>query len=1177
MYLKSLTLKGFKSFADKTVFTVEPGVTCVVGPNGSGKSNISDAVLWVLGEQKAKSLRGQNMEDVIFAGSSARQAVGVAEVDLVLDNSDGTIPLDFNEITITRRMYRSGESEYLINQSPSRLLDIRDLLHDSGLGRDAQSIISQGRLTEVLESKAEDRRALVEEAAGVLKHKKRKEKALRKLGGLDANLERATDIASEISRQLKPLERQAKRALEHAEYVKELHEVEVLLAVDDLRKLQKTWDTVSTHEREGEGEISILRYELEERERELEKYQHLLEEKGLFVGDITERRSRVQSVLERLESAQLLLGEKGKNLISRLSDLRSQLHGAESRIEKARASEKELTADRSETLASLQELYSQLGEARKENEIIRKERVDFDDELTKLNTSLRSDRGNLEESRNNVLKLSTKMSSLNAQSGILETRAKETEERYVSDQEALSEKRRSLDEIENKLNTHSRELALATNDVDKRVRVIENRRADLELARTRFSDAKAEVRGLEEVDRALKTASPAIAAILERKESFEGLLGSVADIISADAEYEALTEKLLGSDLFALICSDSSAALEIARVVRDEGLGEIALIPSDTKRESKAAPNVGIRLIDQLEYDDAAARAVEGLLGDIYVVDSLKSALAAAKKNKVRFCTPDGSVVWPNGKITVGVQISDSEGVLTRKRRYNNLQDQMKGLEAEVLNAELSLSQAEEALVLAQQDALGFNQKVAQVTGDRNALSSEIDRMEFALNRLAQEREGLLKQQSQVLKSLEAFAPELENLESRILAYEENIKLKSEQLAALEYDRKLKIDEETRANEKLSTINVKVATVTERETNLKRQLASIVHEIENLENTIITSYKIEKSLEILRSRIQPLHELYSELHQNASKWSILLRERASLEQSDSESLRSTIEGARTRVKEARAKLDDYSEKLTEIKLDKAQQEMRVNNAVTRIVEEIGMPLEHALELPFIENRMEVEDRAFALRKKISHLGTINPIAKEEFEALKARKDFMQSQIDDLFEARKSLHKVVAAIDRKIKTLFLETFEEVDAKYQELFAILFPGGTAQLLLTDPDDPDNTGVEFIAQPRGKALKKMSLLSGGERSLAAIALLFAVYSVRPVPFFILDEVEQALDDSNLRRFVAFINTMRKNTQFLIITHQRRTMEMADVLYGVSMQADGISKLVSQKLEQATQLVEG
>lgn len=1172
VHLKSLTLKGFKSFADKAVFAVEPGVTCVVGPNGSGKSNISDAVLWVLGEQSAKSLRGQAMEDVIFAGSSARQAVGVAEVDLVLDNSDGTIPLDFNEITITRRMYRSGESEYLINQSPSRLADIRDLLHDSGLGRDAQSIISQGRLTEVLEAKAEERRALIEEAAGVLKHKKRKERALRKLTGLDSKLERANDIANEIDRQLKPLKRQANKALTHAELVAELNELEVSLAVDDLRLLQEKWDKTVSVEKERDGEREILKFKLEDSERELEKLQHLLEEKGLFVGDISEQRRRNQSVLERLEASLLLLEEKGKNLISRLSDLRLQLHNAESRIQNAKSEQENLGQERKETVSELEVLYAQLSDLRKESEQIRKARIALDDQLSNQQRLIRSKQNQLNDTRDNILKINNAISSLSVQAEMLESRKEELAQNHKAELDNLSQRRQRLEVIEESLEKSKREIVLAASDVDKRVRLLDSRKRELEQARENFSQARAEIKGLEEIDRAFVSASPALSKVLEKRESFEGLIGPIADAITPEEDYALLTEKLLGSDLFGLFVRDSISALEVAREVRGSKLGEISIIPVDHSAKPLKKPNVGERLIDFLEYESSVERGVETLLGDIYVVDSLKDAIAASGSFEARFATKDGSVVWPSSKVTVGVQHSDTEGILARKKRLNLLSDSVEGLEALVAEAEARVAEAEEALTLAQQDAYGLSQKQAQVLGERDSLLEELGRVEQTLSRLNQERELQEERAEEIAANRARFEPDLKELEDSVEVLEAELKQEREAFDAIEFDRKLKIEEEASSTSALNECNVKIATVSQREIYLKRQLNAVSAEVENLEDTIAASAQTERSLEILRQRIEPLHETYTALHGRAEHWALMLRDRAKLEQSDSESLRDTISEAREKVKQAQNAFNNSLESLSEIRIEKAQLELKVNTAVKMIVEEIGMPLEHALERPHVEDRVATEDRAFALRKRISNLGVVNPIAKEEFESLQARHEFIKSQIDDLVEARRSLNKVVAAIDRKIRDLFLETFEVVDKNYQEFFSILFPGGTAQLILSEPDNPDETGVEFIAQPRGKKLKKMSLLSGGERSLSAIALLFAVYSVRKVPFFILDEVEQALDDSNLGRFVAFINTMRKHTQFLIITHQRRTMEMADVLYGVSMQADGVSKLVSQKIEQAT-----
>jgi chromosome segregation protein len=480
LHLKSLTLKGFKSFADRVPLRLERGVTVVVGPNGSGKSNITDAILWVLGEQSAKTLRGNAMEDVIFAGSSARQAVGVAEVDLVLDNTDGTLPLEFAEITITRRMYRSGESEYLINGSPCRLMDVHDLLHDSGLGRDAHSIISQGRLDEILNSKPEDRRALIEEAAGVLKHKKRKERALRKLTAMDANLERARDVLGEVDRQLRPLQRQADKAREAGTLQQELRDLEVSLAVADLRVLQTDWESLSKREREQDAEIELARYRLAEKDRELANFQSLLEEKGLFVGDLGEQRRRLQAVLERLNAGLLLLEEKGKNLVEKLSELRAKVHISESRRVRREAELSQLTEERSVSDSQLKGLYTRLGELRREAEIARKERTAAEDELTAVNQAVRRARKEADDARADLSSLEQAFAAYKLEVELLEERTEALRGQRVALMATLTARRTRLSELEQARTHTAKELQLADSDVEKRVRVLESRRKALD-------------------------------------------------------------------------------------------------------------------------------------------------------------------------------------------------------------------------------------------------------------------------------------------------------------------------------------------------------------------------------------------------------------------------------------------------------------------------------------------------------------------------------------------------------------------------------------------------------------------------------------------------------------------------------------------------------------------------
>jgi len=1174
VHLNSLILKGFKSFADRSALSLEPGVTVVVGPNGSGKSNISDAVLWVLGEQSAKTLRGQAMEDVIFAGSSARQPVGVAEVDLVLDNSDGTLPLEFNEVTITRRMYRSGDSEYLINQAPARLMDVQDLLHDSGLGRDTHSIISQGRLDEVLNSRAEERRNLIEEAAGVLKHKKRKERAIRKLSGMDAHLERARDIATEIDRQLRPLERQANKAATHSDLVGELREIDCSLAVDDLRRLQAQWDELTKQEKEADADIELSRYRLAERERELQKFQTLLEEKGLFVGDLGEQRRRMQSILERLDAGLLLLEEKGKNLVARLSDLRAKLHQSETRAAMREGELERLAAERGETDGRLKALYGQLNELRKESEAGRKARTAADEELARLGAELRRARKLLEDDRAESAKAEQVLAASSLEQDLLSERAEQIREQIHSAKSTLSARRSRLETVQAQLSRIKREMALADADVDKRVRVLDSRRRELEGRREELTSARAEAKGLEEVDRAFASASPALAWAMSRERELEGLVGPVAEAIRAPERHERLVERLLGADLFGILVKDSRAASQIAAALASEIEGEVSLVPVDGMRSPASRKvSTGTRLFDSLECDEELRPAVEALLGDVYLVDTVEQALAAAAADTTgaRFATPEGAVAWPNGKLTMGTQVSDTEGVLARKRRINELHDLTGAYTAQVGEAESNVTAAEEALALAQQDALELSQKIATFSGEHDSLLEEIGRLESQLTSLDNEAAGVQKRVVEIDERASKNRPLIAEIASRIEGTESDIARLEEELAVSSEQRDSRFREESAVSERLSACQVEIATVSEREVHLKRQVNSITAELKELSETVVRSKETEVALELLRERIQPVHDLYLALQDRAEHWAVMLRDRARFEQADSESLRSTIHEAQDGVREAQAEIDTKSESMGDLRVTKGQLEIQVDLAVRRIVEEIGMPLETALAAEPLADRIETEDRGHALRKRISNLGPVNPVAMEEFEALRSRKEFMTEQIADLDSSRKALAKVIAAIDRKMKDRFLETFEQVDKHFQEIFAVLFPGGTAQLQLTEPDDPETTGVEVIAQPRGKKLAKMSLMSGGEKSLTALALLFAVYKTRPCPFYILDEVEAALDDTNLRRFVAFVESMRRHTQFIVVTHQRRTMEMADVLYGVSMQADGVSKIVSQKLDRA------
>jgi chromosome segregation protein len=1008
LHLKSLTLKGFKSFADRAHLVLEPGVTVIVGPNGSGKSNISDAVLWVLGEQSAKSLRGQAMEDVIFAGSSARQAVGIAEVSLVLDNTDAELPLEFSEITITRRMYRNGESEYMINNSPCRLMDIYELLHDSGLGRDTHSIISQGKLDEALNSRPEDRRALIEEAAGVLKHKKRKERALRKLGSMESHLERARDVLSEVDRQLRPLERAASKAAEHQHLAVELQELEVALAVDDLRRLQERWDDLAKREREQDAELELARYRFAEKENELAKFQQLLEEKGLFVGDLGEQRRRLQAVLERLNSGLLLLEEKGKNLIERLSQLRATIHHSESRLATRQRELTQLTEERANTDAQLKGHYSHLGELRREAEGIKKERLAAESELGRVNTDIRRVRKEIDDSRLELAKVEQSLAAVTMEEEFLAERSEALKQQRSSSMATLSSRRQKYAQLEGGIRRTRKEITLADSDVDKRVRVLDQRKRELAEARDGLSGVRAEIRGLEEVGRAFETATPALAWVLSQEKKLPGLVGVVTDLVTVEPGLEVLVEQALGPDLFCLLVDDAKNAGELLAMLHQREAGDVSVLPLSDARAARLLeiPKGARRLMDAVTCDAKVRAAVDALIGDVFVCDTVDAAMkAAADHPDARFGMRDGHIVHGNGKIAVGPTRDTSAGVLTRKRRLNELTEEARTLEAQVGDAEALVAEADEALAAAQQDALELGQRLAVQTGEASSLKEDIGRMELALTELDAESAKLAERAELIGEKTAKDKPAMAELEGRIADAEARLTGLEEEAAGKREERDNRFREEAAMSTRLATCQVDMATVSEREIFLKRQLATVNADIAELEATLAGSRLTENALEVLRERIQPTHDLYSALLERAEHWATKLRDRARFEQADSESLRGTIHDAQEAVRGAQAELDGMQQGMTETQVLKGQLEVQVTAAVERIVEGLDTPLERAQETPPLEDRDAAMDKAHRLRKQIANIGPVNPVAVEEYSDLKERREFLARQIEDLGESK----------------------------------------------------------------------------------------------------------------------------------------------------------------------------
>lgn len=1186
MYLKSLVLKGFKSFADRSVLALEPGITAVVGPNGSGKSNISDAVLWVLGERNAKHLRGQAMEDVIFAGSSARKSVGIAEVDLVLDNSDGTLPVDFDEVAITRRMYRSGESEYLINGVVARRMDVLDILHDSGLGTGTHSIISQGSLDSILQSKPEDRRALIEEAAGVLKHKQRKAKSERKLAAMDAHLSRVKDVAAEVERQLGPLERKAKRARTYQGLADELADLNLGLAVDDLRTLRRGWNDAVSREQALEAELEQKRAAIAQAEAAAEELQEKIRRESVDAGELARQHRRASSAVERFDGATLLLHEKRRAAQSYEAELRVTLESNKAKRTQAEADRAQAAAQLAEVQHDREQADAAVARLAQEQAENAQQRRALEREVEELERAKRTGERAQEQARRELAETQEALTSGLAHVKLIEGHGKELElqlERAQAEAVALAD---AAAQAGTALDALVEAEGAARARVGEALGARETARGELDEARDAASLVASEIKGLEEVERASAAAGPARAWLLDNAADLGVRLDPLAHAVRASEGFEALVEHLLSSDVSALLVDDATRAnAAAAALVAQDERGEVVLVPrtgesarSAAAREAAAA-GLGRALVDELTYAAEDADAVEALLGDVVVCADLDAAFAAHARRAqgVRYVTSDGCIVWPNGKVTVGAAAADSdEGVLARARRLEELRGRLRAAEEARAAAEERAAAAEAALRTAQGESLRLSQELAELRGKTDSARAEARRGEEKLAAVRREFEDIERQRGEAERTVAEARPSVEALEQKLAALKQELEQGAARLEEAQDTVVPLRKEAARLRDALSEAKLKAATLSERQTYTSRVVDARTRDLEAVAKSDAEARETLLRKTVAQKRIEPLLALFEELVASARKWTRDLEEAATAAQDSSTGLHNAVNEARAVARAAHDAFDDANARLSAARVDKGRLEVQVDAAVNVIVHDCNVPLDRALELPELEDRGACEDAAFKLRRRIANMGTINPDAAEEYEQLKERYDYLAAQLADLDSARRSLTKIVRVIDARMKDDFIRTYEAVDANFREIFAVLFPGGSAELALSDPDDLENTGVEVTAQPKGKRITKMMLMSGGEKSLTALALLFAVYRIRTTPFYILDEVEAALDDSNLRCLTMYLESLRDSTQLIMITHQRRTMEMADVLFGVSMQADGVTKVVSQKLDRALQYAE-
>ncbi len=1162
MYLKTLTLKGFKSFLDRTRLTFDPGLSVVVGPNGSGKSNISDAILWVLGEQSAKTLRGQAMEDVIFAGSAQRKAVGLAEVTIVLDNSDHTLALDFSEIAITRRMYRSGESEYLVNGAQVRLRDVRDLLHDVGLGRDTHTIISQGRLGEVLQSRPEDRRALIEEAAGIAKHRQRRERAERKLARLDEDILRIRSYARMLRRELTPLERQVDQARAMGELREEKALIETTLAVSELRGLQGEWEALGRERREAEAARELAAYQLQEKERDLAKMKRLLEEKGLFVGDLGEQRQRSQRDLESILSGLKLLEEKGHHLVDRLSDARlqlSQLTLEAGEVDRTLASDGEALAS-CET--ALDESSAKLARLGAEDE---KARAAFSEAHAALEAA-RAKRARAERTRDEA--------TLGLAALEQELRAADTRDRLMA--ERLAELERARDEASAALEAahaahekaearrgplEKREQELAK-ELSKAEAAVERAQAELADARAGLARTETELSELNALERAAAAEEPLQRALgdVARDDALEVRLGELLEI---DEDYQEAIAAYLGDDVHAFVGRDE-ASLK-ALVERACGLEEKGRASFVAPRGGDAASH-GLPVHAQ---DPSLEPLVVALFSQVAFVEDVFSALARHDEDpRAVYLGKDGSVILSDGRVRLGGGRASVDLSLSRNRTRQRLSRRLPKLEARLDEAIVAADAAGGELERLRRDLASTTDELAAIAIELERTAREAGREEEALER---SREGIARLSREREEAASELAESHERRASLTQRRDEAVAILEELasgMAGLEEERDRAREIADRTKDELGALTLSKLRLEERKAALVASLDGQRRRKATLEERRGSVRSSAASLDVLRRRIDPLHRLMEELHQVALAKATVLVDRSSIAEADSKTLRETVERAEDDARRAREAAEATASTEAELKVSAGVIEERVRQATERLREFSSMDLEEALSLPEPEDRDALIAKLAKVERDIESMGPVNEVALASYERVKERLERVRAALDDLQGAQEALRKISNAVERKMRDSYLEAFKDVSRNFTDVFKTLFGGGDARLEMDDPAHPLQSGVEVSAQPPRKRVAKMSLLSGGERSLTALALLFALYRTKTVPFYVFDEVEQALDDTNLNKLLASLDALKSQTQLIVISHQRRTMEKADVLYGVSMGADGVSRAVSQRI---------
>ena len=1180
MYLKRLELQGFKSFADKTILELRPGITTVIGPNGSGKSNISDAIRWVLGEQSMKSLRGTKSLDIIFAGTQNRKSLGFAEASLVFDNSDGALPIEFTEVTVTRKIYRSGETGYYINKTPCRLKDVLELFMDTGIGKDGYSIIGQGKIDEILSNKSEDRRHIFEEAAGIVKYRSRKEEAEKKLEHTKLNLLRINDIISEIEGNLGPLQTQSEKAKKYLNLREELKNIEVGLFVYNIEKYKENLQQIVQ-------DIDVMQSQCNDEEGKLERVKILKEELKSSIDEITEQ-------IENMSN----LGFESQKEIEQLN---SNINVARTRITNNNENSVRFTDEIKEQNGKIQELKQELEqkEAKKDNlkqnkEKFEKELNEKQEELAKITEKLSAKELEIEGYKQTVEQNTDKkyelQSEINAQEINFQNYEKRQNQIKQEIQTTISEldnTRMNKEEIskgfyesENKKNKAQKsleEVAKQKQEANQKIKLFESNinilSSDMRIKESRL---KFLIETEKEKEGYIKSVKSLLKDCENIKDLGKGMHGVLANIIEVPDELETAIEMCLGASLQNIVTDTEEDAKKLVEHLRKNNLGRASFLPIASvkgKKLEKIKGNesgvIGIAS-DLVKFNKKYEQIILNLLGRTVIVDNMDTAIKVAKQNgyTFRIVTKDGDLINPSGAITGGSVAKKTVNILGRGKEIEKLEKEIKNIKAKIQKLEEEKEEYEQSIEgilelsanlekeLQEIDITYATEKQKMISIDEN-----IQKLQNRLNKLKEEQKNLENLKQEAIEQKEKIQEETQKITNQ---NEELSKLISE-FAELNKDNQKYIDD---LNFDITNLKISVSSFDESESSIQeiqerinQELNNAKASIENKNNQIeqikVDNENLEKSIQETLNKIE---EIKQKVNNSSSEIEKMKQERTQ----KSEKLSKQEDEITSKFKI----IEDLKSQLVKLDVKKTKVEEDINTIINKMWEEYELTPNNVEGYAKPENVALTQKRVNNIRTEIRDLGSVNVDSIEEYKNLKDRYDFMSEQRLDLENTMSKLRKVITDMTQIMKEQFREKFKIINKNFGEVFAELFGGGKASLNLEDEENILECGIEITVQPPGKKLQNMMLLSGGEKAFTAIALLFAILKINPAPFCVLDEIEAALDDVNVFRYADYLKKFTEHTQFLVITHRKGTMEAADTVYGVTMEESGISKLLSMKL---------